>query len=63
MAESKKIIKKVWPIWEFECPECQTLHQISDDKFGPHNAIHYGDAVEFHCNQCDTEYIVQKPEL
>ncbi len=63
MAESKRIIENVWPIWEFECPECQTFHQIDDVEFGPLEVIPYGDSAEFRCANCDTEYVVKKPEL
>ena len=62
MADSKTIIDNVWPVWEFECPACQTFQQVEDFDFGPLEVIPYGDSAEFRC-QCGAEYVVKKPEL
>jgi hypothetical protein len=62
MADSKTIISDVWPVWEFECPECQKFIQIEDSEFGPHDAVSYDEAAEFRC-QCGAEYVVKKPEI
>lgn len=51
-------VTDVWPVWEFDCPKCGELNQLSDGDFEHHDEI----AAECCCQGCDNHFLVIRPE-
>lgn len=63
-----KIVKEVWAVYEFECPECGHMQQAAEGDFqsdwidGIRPKGQAADTAEISCEECSAEFKVVKPE-